>query len=159
MRRRVWVLSACAVASAALLTVRADQGAAAQQTAKPRPLDTEQWEPVPPVVFGGTTTASPPADAIVLFDGKNLDEWVNSRDKAPAGWTVAGGVLTVNKANKSGNIETKRSFANYQLHLEYRIPADITGTDQARGTSGLFLASTGAGDAGYELQILDSYNN
>ena len=58
-----------------------------------------------------------------------------------------------------GNIETKRSFKNYQLHLEWRIPTEITGTDQARGNSGLFLASTGAGDGGYELQILDSYNN
>jgi hypothetical protein len=65
--------------------------------------------------------------------------------------------MTVNK--KAGNIQTKRSFRNYQLHLEWRIPANITGKDQARGNSGLFLASTGPGDAGYELQILDSYEN
>ncbi len=70
---------------------------------------------------------------------------------------MADGVLTVKKT--AGNIETKRSFKNYQLHLEWRIPPDITGADQARGNSGLFLASTGAGDGGYELQILDSYNN
>ena len=48
---------------------------------------------------------------------------------------------------------------NYQLHVEWRIPENITGTDQARGNSGVFLASTGPGDAGYELQVLDSYNN
>ena len=58
-----------------------------------------------------------------------------------------------------GNIETKRTFKNYQLHIEWRIPENITGTDQARGNSGVFLASTGPGDAGYELQVLDSYNN
>jgi len=65
--------------------------------------------------------------------------------------------MTVNK--KSGNIETKKSFNNYQLHLEYLIPENITGKSQGRGNSGLFLASTGGGDAGYELQIMDSYNN
>jgi hypothetical protein len=70
---------------------------------------------------------------------------------------VANGVMTVNKP--TGNIETKRSFLDYQLHIEWRIPENITGTDQARGNSGVFLASTGPGDAGYELQILDSYNN
>jgi Domain of Unknown Function (DUF1080) len=127
---------------------------------KPRPQDTEQWEPVPPVVTPGPVTSSPPpSDAIVLFDGTNLNEWVNTRDKAPAGWTVAGGVMTVNKKDKVGNIETKRSFGSYQLHLEYLIPADINLEGQSRGNSGLFLASTGAGDGGYELQILDSYNN
>jgi len=121
------------------------------------PRDTEVWEPVPAVVTPGVTDSSAPSDAIVLFDGRNLDQWVSSRDKSPAGWTVSDGVLTVNKS--SGNIETKRSFGNYQLHLEWCVPADIAGTDQSRGNSGLFLASTGAGDAGYELQILDSYNN
>jgi hypothetical protein len=127
------------------------------QTAKPSPKDTEVWEPVPPIVTPGSTNADPPSDAIVLFDGTNLDQWVATNNKSAAGWTVADGVMTVNK--KAGNIETKRSFRNYQLHLEWRIPTEVTGADQARGNSGLFLASTGPGDAGYELQILDSYNN
>jgi Domain of Unknown Function (DUF1080) len=39
------------------------------------------------------------------------------------------------------------------------VPAGISGTGQARGNGGLFLASTGAGDRGYELQILDSFEN
>jgi hypothetical protein len=123
----------------------------------PKPQNTEVWEPVPKVVTPGATDAAPPSDAIVLFDGKNLDEWVSSRDKSPAQWVVAGGLLTVNKT--AGNIETRRTFRNYQLHIEWKIPENITGTDQARGNSGVFLASTGPGDAGYELQILDSYNN
>ena len=41
--------------------------------------------------------AAPPSDAIVLFDGKNLDNWVENEDKSPAQWTVSDGLLTVNK--------------------------------------------------------------
>jgi Domain of Unknown Function (DUF1080) len=131
----------------------------AQQTAptQAKPQDTEVWTPEPKVVTPGTTAGAAPSDAIVLFDGRNLDEWVSTKDQSPAAWTVADGVVTVNK--KAGNIETKRRFHNYQLHIEWQIPADIGGEGQSRGNSGLFLASTGAGDAGYELQILDSYTN
>jgi len=130
---------------------------AGSQGAAARPEDTEVWEPVPKVVTPGAANTAPPSDAIVLFDGKNLDEWVSNRDKSPTTWIVADGVLTVNKG--AGNIETKRNFKNYQLHIEWKIPENITGASQARGNSGVFLASTGLGDAGYELQILDSYNN
>jgi hypothetical protein len=82
---------------------------------------------------------------------------VETKDKTPAAWTVANGVLVVSKT--AGNIETRRQFRNYQLHLEWRVPENVTGSGQGRGNSGVFLASTGPGDAGYELQILDSYNN
>jgi hypothetical protein len=135
----------------------AAQGRGQQGGAKPQ--DTEVWDPVPKVVTPGAVDSAPPSDAVILFDGKNLDEWVNTRDKSPANWSVHDGIMTVNKARGVGNIETKRSFHNYQLHIEWRIPENITGTDQARGNSGVFLASTGGGDSGYELQVLDSYNN
>jgi hypothetical protein len=129
----------------------------AQSPSAPKPEDTEVWEPVPAVVTPGATATAPPSDAIVLFDGKNLDEWVTVRDKSPVKWIVGDGVMTVNKTG--GNIETKRNFTNYQLHLEFKIPTNITGSGQARGNSGVFLASTGPGDSGYELQVLDSYEN
>ncbi len=131
----------------------------AQEPAKPKAEDTEVWEPVPKIVTPGAARAEPPSDAIVLFDGKNLDEWVSAKDHSPAKWDVANGILTVSKAHGVGNIETKRAFKNYQLHIEWRIPENITGSGQARGNSGVFLASTGPGDDGYELQVLDSYNN
>jgi alpha-3'-ketoglucosidase len=136
---------------------------AATQPSAPKPpaaddsKATEQWEPVPPVVTPGATDGAPPSDAIVLFDGHNLDPWQMTNDHTPAHWKVADGVITVDKT--AGNIETKQSFRNYQLHLEWRIPKNITGEGQHRGNSGVFLASTGPGDTGYEVQILDSYNN
>lgn len=125
--------------------------------AQTKPEETEVWKPAVPVVAPAKDAGGAPADAIVLFDGQGLDQWVSASDKSPAGWTVAGGVLIVDKAR--GNIETKRSFRDYQLHLEWRIPAEITGSGQARGNSGVFLASTGPRDQGYEVQILDSNDN
>ena len=130
--------------------------ACAQQTqSKPRPEDTEVWTPVPKVVTPGITSDVAPSDAIVLFDGHNLDEWIAANDGSPAKWTVASGVMTVNKP--SGDIETKRRFGDYQLHIEWRIPADITGKGKERGNSGVYLAMTDSG--GYELQVMDSYEN
>lgn len=130
---------------------------ASAQAATPKPEETEVWKPVPGVVTPGHNDLEPPSDAIVLFDGKDESQWVSAQDHSPARWDVHDGVLTVNK--QAGNIETKRPFTNYQLHLEWSVPAGITGSGQARGNSGLFLASTGTGDLGYEIQILDSYNN
>jgi hypothetical protein len=130
-------------------------GRAAAQPATP--AETEAWEPIPPVVAPGTPLASePPSDAIVLFDGSDLDEWAGARG-GTAGWRVEDGTLVVDKA--AGNIETRRRFRDYQLHLEWRVPAGVTGEGQARGNGGVFLASTGERDRGYELQILDSYDN
>jgi hypothetical protein len=131
----------------------------AQETTKPKPEETEIWTPVPAVVTPGATCGAPPSDAIILFDGKNEDEWVSAQDHTPAQWVVADSILTVKKGPGVGNIETKRRFKNYQLHVEYRIPENIAGSGQGRGNSGVFLASTGPDDDGYELQVLDAYNN
>ena len=149
MRTFITSVSVSAAIISGSILLQAQRGA--------RPQDTEVWEPVPVVVTPGSTDSAPPSDAIVLFDGTNQNEWVATSTRTPAQWVVADGVLTVNK--RAGNIETRRAFRNYQLHLEWRIPGNITGADQARGNSGVFLASTGRGDAGYELQILDSFNN
>jgi len=131
-------------------------GANAQETMKHE--DTEFYTPVPAVVTPGKTCGDAPSDAIVLFNGDNLNQWVLASDTTQqADWNVKKGILTVNK--KSGNIQTRQSFQDYQLHLEWRVPKNITGSGQGRGNSGLFLASLGKGDAGYELQIMDSYNN
>jgi Domain of Unknown Function (DUF1080) len=148
-----------ALSTALLVTIGARYiaRADAQTPATADPKDTEQWTPLPAVVSPRATPGAAPSDAVILFDGKNEDEWVSTKDHSPARWKVGQGVLTVDKA--LGNIETKRLFKNYQLHLEWRIPKGITGEGQLRGNSGLFLASTGAGDLGYEVQILDSWIN
>ncbi len=125
---------------------------------KMKPEDTEYYTPVPPVVTPGKTCGDAPSDAIILFNGKDLSKWVETDDTTKeANWNVHDGILTVNK--QAGNIQTKQSFMDYQLHLEWKEPKDIAGSGQERGNSGLFLASTGKGDDGYELQILDNYNN
>ena len=117
-----------------------------------KPEDTEVWRPEPARVTPGSAGRAP-SDALVLFDGKGMDEWVSSAAPAkPAGWTVADGVFSIQPG--SGDIQTKRSFGDYQLHLEWRAPANLKGTGQDRGNSGVFLASTGNG-SGYEIQVLD----
>lgn len=128
----------------------------AQQTGKPE--DTEYWSPVPAVVTPAKNVGGAPSDAITLFDGKNLDEWVATNDSTSAHkWKVAGKIITVDKT--AGDIQTKRKFTDFQLHIEYRIPSNITGSGQGRGNSGIFLAALPWGAGGYELQVLDNYNN
>ncbi|MGX4641459.1 3-keto-disaccharide hydrolase [Massilia sp. SYSU DXS3249] len=128
----------------------------AQDRQPPDPKDTEAWAPEPARVLPGSPAAAP-SDAIVLFDGKDLREWVSSVSPGqPAAWVVDGGTLTVRGG--SGDIQTRRLFTDYQIHLEWRAPAKLAGSGQARGNSGLFLASTGKG-SGYELQILDCSDN
>ncbi len=154
-------MSAFAAYSLPMIAIVAVVIAAAspQAVEPPRPEETEQWSPEPRIVTPGPANSpSPPSDAIVLLGPKTgLREW-SAMDGAEAHWNInKDGSVTVNK--KAGNIQTRRKFGDYQLHLEWRVPRGVTGEGQARGNSGLFLASTGDGDAGYELQILDSYKN
>lgn len=114
---------------------------------------TEYWFPQPLVVIPGEAPdkfVPAPSDAIVLFDGRNLEKWENSKGE-PAEWTVHDGVFTVKKG--TGNIRTKQKFNDFQLHLEWRVPVEITGESQLRGNSGVFLQGI------YEVQILDNYQN
>lgn len=126
------------------------------QNAKPE--DTEVWTPVPAVVSAGKIVGDAPSDAIILFNGSNLNEWILTNDSTSAKkWQVADNIITVDK--KAGDLQTKKKFVDFQLHIEYRIPQDIAGTGQGRGNSGIFLAALPWGAGGYELQVLDNYNN
>lgn len=122
------------------------------------PRATEYYSPVPKVVTPGQTCDNAPSDAIVLFDGTSLNEWEAVKNPASGNnWKLVDHIMTVDKT--VGDIQTKKTFTDFQLHIEYRIPENITGTGQARGNSGVFLASIPFGAGGYELQVLDNYNN
>lgn len=117
-------------------------------------LATEVWEPVPPVVT--VDAKGIPSDAQVLFNGKNLDLW-QSAETGPAKWKLVDGAMEV--VPKTGDIKTKESFCDVQLHVEWMTPTKITGDDgkllesQGRNNSGVFLQER------YEVQVLDSYEN
>jgi hypothetical protein len=116
-----------------------------------KPEMTEIWDPEITVVKPGTTNAEAPSDAIVLFDGKNLSAEWTKEDGTEPGWTVADGCATVAKG--TGVIKTKKQFNDFQLHIEWRSPAEVIGESQGRGNSGIFLQGL------YELQVLDNFNN
>lgn len=115
-----------------------------------QPEASEVWEPEPRAVTVDKKNWVP-SDAIVLFDGSNLDQWESTKDGSVAKWQVSDGAMTVVKG--TGNIQTKESFGSVQLHLEFRTPQVIEGEGQGRGNSGVFFQKR------YEVQVLDSYNN
>ena len=103
----------------------------------------------PKVVTPGIGTSAP-SDAIVLFDGTNLSQWVDEAN-GEAKWGLENGAMTVVKG--TGSIFTKQLFGDCQLHIEWRTPETIVGEGQECGNSGVIFQSR------YELQVLDSYNN
>lgn len=111
--------------------------------------------PRPVVVTPGKTASEAPSDAIVLFDGTSLDEWVMDKDNATADWIVKDGFMEVPPKGHGvgGYIKTKREFSDVQLHIEFATPEKVEGNSQGRGNSGVFFLGA------FELQILDSYEN
>jgi len=99
------------------------------------------------VVTPGPAVGAPPADAIILFDGKDLSQWTG-RAGGPATWPVRQGYFETGAGG--GSISTKESFGDVQLHLEFQIPVEGAGTP-SHGNSGVILMGQ------YEIQIIDSY--
>jgi hypothetical protein len=121
----------------------------AQQRGDPKL--TEIWSPVPKLVTPGKSPADAPSDAIVLFNSKkDTLNWISKDDK-PFNWKVENNFFTV--IPLSGDLHSKQSFGDCQLHIEWKTPAEVKDSGQGRGNSGIFLMSR------YELQVLDSYNN
>ncbi len=111
--------------------------------------------PRPPVVTPGARPGMPPSDAIILFDGKDLSQWVSAKEGAApnstAKWKVEKGYMEVVKG--AGQIATKQKFGDVQHHIEWATPAQVRGNSQERGNSGVFLQGR------YEIQVLDSFEN
>jgi hypothetical protein len=101
--------------------------------------------PAPPIVTPGKEDRDPPSDAVVLFGGKDFEEWNGAKD-----WKVdEDGAFTA-----KGLLRTKQEFGDYQLHVEFASPTPAKGKGQGRGNNGIGLAN-----ARYEIQVLDSYDN
>ena len=107
--------------------------------------------PHPPVVTPGGQPGGAPSDAIVLFDGKDLSQWSSANGTKPAAWKAGDGYFEV--VPRTGDLATKEKFGDVQLHIEWAAPAEIRGSSQGRGNSGVFLQGR------YEVQVLDSFNN
>jgi len=104
-----------------------------------------------PTIVTPSTTDTPeeaPSDAIVLFDGSDTSKWAGRDGEVQ--WKVKDGYMEV---TRTGDIKTKDSFGNCQLHVEWAAPSEVKGESQGRGNSGVFLMDR------YEIQVLDGYNN
>ncbi|WP_395341133.1 DUF1080 domain-containing protein [Ningiella sp. W23] len=109
---------------------------------------TEVWKPVPPKVEAMPN--QPPSDAIILFDGNGIDSW-EAIDGSDAPWDHSPYAMTVRAG--SGDIVSKQSFCDVQMHIEWRTTREDDKTGQNKGNSGIFLQSR------YEIQVLDTYQN
>ncbi|GAF03964.1 3-keto-disaccharide hydrolase [Saccharicrinis fermentans] len=124
-----------------------------QDNHKMQPKETEDWSRKPPVVSPGTKR-NPPSDAIVLFNGKNLDRWKKQGSNEPADWKVKRKKMQVSPPK--GGIESRQKFGDCQLHIEWKTPVqDVKAgkTGQKCGNSGIFLMGL------YEVQVLNSFEN
>jgi hypothetical protein len=131
---------------------------------------TEEWVEVEKVNPGFLTSA--PSDAIILFDGTSLNQWhkpalgygarmdqveaiikekIENPSFSAAGWELKDGAMIVKPGD--GAIETKQSFGDVQLHIEWLSPYDPGKKDQGYSNSGVFLMGL------YEIQVLNSYEN
>lgn len=134
---------------ALLLTVLAADATAAQDAGRRWKVHNPE-RPKPRIVTPGAQPALPPGDAIVLFDGRALDEWT-SRDGSPARWVVRDGYMQT--VPGAGAVVSKRTFGDVQLHVEWSTPSPAIGEGQDRGNSGIYFMDN------YEVQVLDSYQN
>jgi hypothetical protein len=125
----------------------------AAQTNNPpvKPELTEVWTPVPPKVTPGDSAGQPPSDAVVLFNGRDLNNW-EGVNGGKADWVVGKDAFII--APKSGSIQTKEKFGDVQLHIEWMVPVlPPARKGQDRGNSGIFLQNL------YEVQVLDTLDN
>lgn len=103
--------------------------------------------PRPATVTPALRVGDAPSDATILFDGTDLSSWTPTKNA----WRVENGYMEV--VPNSGDLRTKETFGDVQLHVEWQAPTEIEGEGQGRGNSGIFLQTR------YEVQVLDSYGN
>lgn len=139
--RRLLLTAACALGALTLAAVARQGWQSGIDWKEPPKVD------VPPM----PGPAPVPSDAVVLFDGSNLDDWESVRNEGDEPqWTLND---DGSMSPRQGGIRTKQEFGDVQLHVEFATPAEVKGRGQGRGNSGVFLMGL------YEVQILDSYDN
>jgi hypothetical protein len=152
----LFILAAMLLVPAAFLKAQQKPYVSTPPAQSPMPMKpemTEIWNPEVKAITPGKRDSDAPSDAIILFDGKNLDQWVSQKNKnKPASWKIVNNDY-LEVIPGSGGIETKLTFGDCQLHIEWSAPDTVEAGGQDRGNSGLFFQNR------YELQILDSYNN
>jgi hypothetical protein len=98
----------------------------------------------------GDGFGDPPSDATVLIEGGDLSGWVGPDGGTP-GWQEADGYVAIDPG--SGDIRSEASFGDGRVHVEFRVPEDVSGAGRGRANSGVRLADR------YEIQLLDNYDN
>lgn len=88
-----------------------------------------------------TLGQKPPKGAVVLFDGSSVEGWEHKGK--PANMTKDGLL-------KQG-AQSKKTFGDHKLHIEFLLPYMPKARGQGRGNSGLYLQGR------YEVQMLDSF--
>lgn len=155
--------------SAILLLIAATLSLPAADAKSERRTPDGKWRPGdmarprPPVVTPANwgsdeKPATPPSDALVLFDGTSLAKWKSDAKKADAPaddtakWKVENGYFEI--VPKTGGIRTREKFAgDHQWHIEWATPVEVKGNSQGRGNSGVFIGGLP------EVQVLDSFDN
>jgi len=115
----------------------------------------DESRPVPKIITPGTESSqdqpgTPPSDAIVLFDGKDLSKWASDKGGEPM-WKVENGYVQI--VSGKGGIQTRDGFGDCQLHVEWASPNPPEADGQDRGNSGVYLM------ARYEVQVMDGFDN
>ena len=151
--RLLWL---CLITFTFTITAQAQNYPSTPPEVSPMPMKpemTEIWEPEVAIVTPAKILGNAPSDAIVLYEGSNLDQWVCGEDPTKAApWkSVDNDILEV--VPGTGYIQTKMKFGDCQLHIEFSAPDKVQSVGQGRGHSGVFFPNR------YELQILDSYNS
>jgi hypothetical protein len=153
MRKALLLVGSCVVLAAILSVVSATPF---QEDPMQRWGPNDRSRPVPPIITPGTESTQakegrPPSDAIILFNGHDLNNWEQVKGGGPANWTIGKGYFAT--VPSSGDIQTKEKYGDCQLHVEWATPNPPHGHDQDRGNSGVFLHGL------YEIQVLDSFDN
>jgi len=110
--------------------------------------DKERPQPIKVAPGHGDLLVQPPSDAIVLFDGTNLNRWSGVQE-ARVRKGINDGVFNI---LETGTLTTIEEFSDCQLHIEWKTQEEPEDRMEW-GNSGVFLLGC------IEVQILESHDS